>query len=125
MKKGLIIALVVALALAVMVPAALALTDVQKTELAELYEQQHQLRRQILEKQAEAGIITEEDAAAIGERMEQRWEYRQQRMAEGDYGFGGGRRGGFGGGRGFGRNGGGCGNCPVNGDGYTTSAPAL
>ena len=114
MKKSLLIALVVALVLAVMVPAALALTDNQKTELETLYEQQEQLRQQILDKQVEAGLVAPEDATIIRERMAERWEYQQQRMAEGEYGFGPGRRGGmFGrGGRGFGRQGGGCGNCP-------------
>jgi type II secretory pathway component PulK len=122
MKKGVLIALVVALMLAVMVPAALALTDNQKTELENLYEQQHTLRLQIMEKQAEFGVIDEEAATNFREKMAERWEYRKQRMAEGEYGFGGGRRGGE---RGFGRNGGGCGNCPVLDDASTTSAPAI
>lgn len=126
MKKGVLIALVVALMLAVMVPAALALTGNQKTELENLYEQQHALRLQILEKEAEFGVIDEDTAASFREKMAERWEYKKQRMAEGEYGFGGGRRGGFGGGgRGLGRNGGGCGNCPVVDDASTTSAPAI
>jgi type II secretory pathway component PulK len=109
MKKGLMIALVALLVVAIAVPAAMALTDNQKAELEALYEQQHQLSQQILEKQVEAGLVDAEDAEAIRERMAQRWEYRQQRMSEGEYGFGRGRRGG--------RMGGGCGNCPnINGD---------
>ncbi|MBS4032627.1 MAG: DUF2680 domain-containing protein [Clostridiales bacterium] len=116
MKRGLLIAVVVALVLALAVPAALALTDNQKAELESLYQQQEQLRTQILEKQVEAGIINAEDAESFRERMEQRWEARKERMAEGDYSFGFGQKGGRGGmmgGRGFGGRGG-CGNCPVN-----------
>lgn len=123
MKKGMLIALVVALVLAFAVPAALALTDNQKVELEKLYEQQHQLRQQILEKQVEAGIVETEDADLFKERMQERWEAQKQRMAEGDYNFGFGRGGGKG--RGFGGKGGGfggrgCGNCPV-----AEEAPAL
>jgi type II secretory pathway pseudopilin PulG len=115
MKRGLLIAVVVALVLALVVPAALALTDNQKAELESLYQQQEQLRTQILEKQVEAGIIDAADAEFFKERMEQRWETRKERMAEGDYSFGFGQKGGCGGmgGRGFGGRGGGCGNCPV------------
>lgn len=105
MKKGLLIALVVVLLVAVMVPAALALTDTQKEELTDLYEQQHQIQQQILDKQVEAGLVDPEDAQQVQERMNQGWEYRQERMNEGEYGFGPGRRGG----RGFGRQG----NCPM------------
>lgn len=124
MKKGMLIALVVALVLAFAVPAALALTDNQKVELEKLYEQQHQLRLQILEKQVETGIVETEEASLFKERMQERWEAQKQRMTEGDYNFGfrrggGGRGMGFGGGKGRGF-GGGCGNCPV-----AEEAPAL
>lgn len=112
MKKGLLIAVVVALVLALAVPAALALNDNQKAELEALYQQQEQLRTQIFEKQVEAGIIDAEDAQFFRERMEQRWQAHQERIAEGDYSFGFGQKGGRGG-RGFGGRGG-CGNCPVN-----------
>lgn len=122
MKKGAVIVLAVVLALAAMVPAALALTDNQKAELQSMYEQQHQLRLQILEKQVEAGLVEAEDAEAWRERMAEQWELRKQHMAAGDYNYGFGRRGNRGGcgsmGRGFG--GGGCGNCPV-----AEEAPAL
>lgn len=107
MKKGLMIALVAALILAVMVPAAMALTDNQKTELQALYEQQHQLRQQILEKQVEAGLVDPEDAKTFREQMNERWEFQKERMAEGEYSRGFGMRGGFG--KGMGRRGGGCG----------------
>lgn len=119
MKKGMLIALVVALVLAVAVPAAMAINDTQKAELQKLYEQEQQIRQQILEKQVEAGLIDADKAEAIRQRLAERWEFRKQRMAEGDYSFGFGRRGngcgkgyGRGFGRGFDRRGGGCGNCP-------------
>jgi type II secretory pathway component PulK len=104
MKKGVLITLLVALLLVLAVPVALALTDSQKTELESLYRQEHELRLQILEKQKEAGLIDEEQAEFFREKMEQRWQYRQERMAEGDYRFG--MRG-----RGPGR---GCGNRPFD-----------
>jgi hypothetical protein len=108
MKKGLLITLVMALVLAIAVPVALAITDNQKAELDSLYEQQHQLRLQILDKQVEAGLVDSEDAQSFRERMQEQWELHQQRLADGDYSFGFGRRGGGGG---FGRRNGGCGNC--------------
>jgi hypothetical protein len=111
MKKLVMLALVAVLVLAFIVPAALALTDNQKAELETLYEQQHQLREEILEKQVEAGLIDPEDAVTMRERMNQGWEVRKERMAEGDYSFGKGRGFGQGGGR---RGGGGCGRCPYN-----------
>lgn len=109
MKKGLLITVVAALLLALAVPVAQALTDSQKTELESLYRQEHALRLQILEKQVEAGLVDPEQAEFFREKMEQRWQYRQERMAEGEYRFGL-RQGG----RGLGRRGGGCGNCPQN-----------
>lgn len=93
MKKGVLITLLVALLLVLAVPVAFALTDSQKTELEALYRQQHELRLQILEKQKEAGLIDEEQAEFFREKMEQKWQYRQERMAEGDYSFGMRRRG--------------------------------
>ncbi|HHX73320.1 MAG TPA: DUF2680 domain-containing protein [Firmicutes bacterium] len=108
MKKNLIILLVVALLTVVAVPAALALTDPQKNELRELYEQMFALREQIVDKQAEAGLITEEEAANIKARMAEAHEYRRQQMDAGNYRFG---AGGPGRGRGFGS--GGCGRCPA------------
>ncbi len=121
MKKGLLIAIVVALVLALAVPAAFALTDSQKAELESLYQQREQLMKQIFEKQVEAGIIDAEDAELIRERMEERMERHQERMAEGDYSFGFGKKVKRGGmmGRGFGGRGVGCGNCPVTETGST------
>ncbi|NLN07771.1 MAG: DUF2680 domain-containing protein [Firmicutes bacterium] len=112
MKKSLVILLVVALLTVVAVPAALALTDSRKSELRELYEQMFGLREQIVDKQAEAGLITEEEAAQIKARLAEIHEYRRQQMDAGNYTFGFGSPGrGRGGGRGIGR--GGCGRCPV------------
>jgi hypothetical protein len=94
------------------VPMALALTDNDKVELEELYRQAHELRQLILEKQADLGLVDSEKAQAVRERMEQQWEFRQQRMTEGDYSFGKMGRRGFN--EGF-RMRGGCGNCPAEG----------
>lgn len=112
MKRLYIVILAVALILGLAVPTALAaLTDNQQSELEALYAEQHQLRLRILEKQVEFGLVTPADAEQIRSRMEERWERRQQKMAEGDFVFGFGknaeeflRR------RGQGR----CGSCPVD-----------
>jgi TPP-dependent indolepyruvate ferredoxin oxidoreductase alpha subunit len=94
MRKVLVIALVVALALALTVPAAaLTLTDGQKAELEGLYRQMHELRQQIFEKRVESGLISPEDAERHQERMEERWEAMQQRMAENNYEMGFGKSG--------------------------------
>ena len=88
MKKVIVIAMVMTVLLVLTVSAAFALTDDQKAELKELYQQEHQLRLQIMEKQVEAGLIDTEDAQALRERMEQRFEQRQEKMDKGDYSCG-------------------------------------
>lgn len=112
MKKVVWTAVVAALILVVAVPAALAVSDSQKTELLTLYEQMHELRLKIIEKQVEAGLVTGDDAASIREHMQERWEWHKQRMEEGDFSMGPRdrmmRRGKFGGG---------CGFCPAFGSG--------
>lgn len=110
MKKGFLLVLVVMLVLVAAVPAAVALTDKQKDELAKLYQQEHQLHLQIVDKQAELGLLTEQEAQVMQERMNEQWQYRQQRMHEGDYSFGHHGRGGRG--HGWGRRNGGCGYGP-------------
>jgi len=117
MKKTYIVILVVALIFALAVPAALALTNDQKAELQKLYEEQHQLRLSILEKQVEAGLATPEQAEQYRNRLQERWEWQKQKMDEGVFNFGPGRGGGFG--RGGFRGRGACGNYP------TTEVPAL
>lgn len=107
MKKGFMFAIVAVIILALAVPVALALTDGQKAALRDLYEQEYQLRQEIVNEQVEAGLITPEDVANIKEQMAENWELRQERMNDGVYLFGrGGGRGGFG------RRGGGWGRCP-------------
>ncbi len=114
MKKGLIIAVVALLVLAVAVPVAMAaLTDSQRAELEGLYRQQHELRQRIFQKQTEFGLVDGEKAEVMRERMEQMWEARQQQMEEGNFSFGRMGRRGVGGPRGAG----GCGNCPVDNNG--------
>ncbi|MBS4021187.1 MAG: DUF2680 domain-containing protein [Dethiobacter sp.] len=91
MKKGLIVFLVVSLVLAVAVPVVLALTDSQKAELEALYEQEYEIKLQILDKQEESGLVNPEDAQSLRARLSQMWEVRKERMAEGNYSFGIGR----------------------------------
>jgi len=95
MKKTLIIIGALVVIMAVVVPAALAMTDPQQAELTALHQQMHELRLQILDKQVEAGLVKAEDAAEIRERMEQSWATKLERMAEGDFAFGQGQGGGF------------------------------
>ena len=95
-------------------PVAFALTDTQKDELFNLYRQQHELRLQIVEKQQEAGLISDEAAGELKERFTENWQYHQERMNQGDYGYcpglGYGGRGRFRGRRGA------YGNCPYKYD---------
>ncbi len=91
MKRGLVVLFVAILVLAVAVPAVLALTDNQKTEMEALYEQEYGIRQQILDKQEEFGLIDVEEAQTLRERLAQMWEVRKERMAEGNYFFGFGR----------------------------------
>lgn len=85
MKKVAWTAVIVALVLAMAVPAALAVSENRESELQALYEQMHELRLKILEKQVEAGLIDEGDAAVVREKMQERWEWLKQRMEEGDF----------------------------------------
>jgi len=108
MKRTLVIIGALIVIMAIAVPAALAITEPQRTELTALHRQMHELRLQILDKQVEAGLVTAADAAEIRERMEQSWASKLERMNEGDFAFGQGRGGGsmmrgvFGGGNGCG-----------------------
>lgn len=90
MKKGLLISFVLMLVLALALPV-LALTDSQAAELEVLYEQEYQIRQQILNKQEDAGLIDTEDAATLRERLTQMWEFRKEQFTAGNYrlGFGG------------------------------------
>ncbi|MCW3489244.1 YckD family protein [Dethiobacter alkaliphilus] len=92
MNKGLLVALIFVLVLAMAVPV-LALTESQARELETLYEQENQIRQQIVDKQEEAGLVDAETATSLRERLANMWEYRKQQFAEGNYlqgfGFGG------------------------------------
>ncbi|NLM46745.1 MAG: DUF2680 domain-containing protein [Firmicutes bacterium] len=108
MKKRLTILLGVVLLTVGAVPAALALAESGKSELRELYEQMFALRGHIVDKQAEAGLITGEEAASIKARLSEIHEYCRQQMDAGNYRFG------FGGsGRGLALGRGGCRRCPA------------
>lgn len=117
MKKW-VIALVALLILGLAAPAVFAAVepkDAARQDLAKLYAEMHNLRKQIIEKQVEAGDLTREQADAILKNLEQRWQY----MIENNIGpwtgkapwgsgfrrgpgFGRGMMGGFGSGAGFG-----------------------
>ena len=94
MKKTIIIIAALVVTMAIAVPSVLAMTEPQKAELTALYQQMHELRIRILDKQVEAGLVNAEDAAAIRARMEQSWATKLERMALGDFAFGQGRGGG-------------------------------
>lgn len=93
MKKTMIIIAALVVTIAIAVPSVLAMTEPQKAELTAMYQQMHELRIRILDKQVEAGLVNAEDAVSIRERMEQSWATRQERMALGEFSFGLGRRG--------------------------------
>lgn len=88
MKKTMIIIAALVVTMAIAVPSVLAMTEPQKAELTALYQQMHELRIRILDKQVEAGLVNAEDAAAIRERMEENWATKLERMALGEFSFG-------------------------------------
>jgi hypothetical protein len=89
MKKGLLISLILVFVLALALPV-LALTDSQAKELEVLYEQEYQIKQQILNKQEDANLIEADTAVSLRERLTQMWEFRKQQFAEGNYLFGSG-----------------------------------
>ena len=104
MKKRLLVTLVFVLILTIALPV-LALTESQSQELETLYEQEYQIRQQIVDKQEEVGLIDGETAISLRERLVNMWEFRKQQFAEGNYlqgfGFGGADCHGNGSGRGM------------------------
>lgn len=88
MKKKFVVLLVIVLGMALVVPAAMALTDNQKQELQALFEEEHQIRLRIADKLAETGQISAEEAQNMKERLNERWEKRKERLLDGDINFG-------------------------------------
>ena len=114
MKKKLIVLLVCVLALvAIAVPVYAAISDQQKAEIDALYKQSADIQKQIVDKYAEAGVITKAQADTSKANIDAAEQYRQQQSQNGSTvpgystpgygpGFGGsyspGWYGGFGGG---------------------------
>ncbi|MDT3699821.1 MAG: YckD family protein [Thermincola sp.] len=118
MKNNIIIgALCAVLLMALAIPAFAAATDAQKKEIADIFSQMAELRKQMLDKYVDAGVITKEQAELGKKNIDQAVKNRAENPdligpgygcggagigggAEigGGYGCGG---GGFGGGRGF------------------------
>jgi len=94
-KKTFLLVVAVGLIVALVTPAALAamsLTDEQEVELAALYERLLELRKQIIQKWVEFGMMSPEQGQYMLDRTDEMWQYMQE------YGYG--PRGGYG--RGFG-----------------------
>jgi len=99
-KKILVTTLLAVLALTLIVPVA-ALAQESDPELESLFEQMHQLRVKIVERQVELGNLTEEEGATIIERIQERFQLMLEKGFGGGYGMFG-RFGEGGPGRGFG-----------------------
>ncbi len=112
MKKTSIIVIATLLALALVVPATMAaLKDNQKQELDNLYQKMFELQKQVIQKQADFGIITRDQADWAIKQMEAAKEWRAKYgdnygYGPGAYGYGHmggpGMMGGWGGGPGAG-----------------------
>lgn len=82
------------------------LSEAQKEKLYALHEEQSALQQKRIDTYLELGLITEDQAAAMKERMAERDAYiKENGILPGGFGNGGPGRGGFGGGRGA------CGGC--------------
>ena len=94
--------------------AALGATDSTKLgEIKDLYHQMFNIQKQIVDKEAEAGLITSDQAATLKNSIDLRSQYHDQAIDNGQVfgpgmgmGMGRGRMGGFNNGQGFGRRGG-------------------
>jgi hypothetical protein len=96
------------LVLALVAIPALAATDTEKAtnDLAALYQQMVNLRKQIIDKYVELGRLTPDQAKAAKDRIDQMYEWQKQNNFQFGPGFGMGPgfcHGGFGPGAGFGR----------------------
>lgn len=70
------------------------LTDEQKADVDQIEQQMLELRKSLVQKQVEYGIITEEQAQLALDRMELGFKYRHTQPADGQAPFGYGRMGG-------------------------------
>ncbi|GAV25240.1 hypothetical protein ciss_11730 [Carboxydothermus islandicus] len=95
MKKKVIVGLVVVLLLAFTVPAMAALTADQKNELIDLYKQQAEIMKKIIDVRVKAGLITKEQGDFMKQRIDAMLQYRIQNPDAFGPGCGGFGRGGF------------------------------
>ncbi len=84
-RKYFIIALSVLLVALFALPAWAAYSEAQAEELKELFEQQQAVQFSILDKQVEMGLVSEEDALEMKERMAEQYERRNDLVSEGEY----------------------------------------
>jgi uncharacterized protein YlxW (UPF0749 family) len=92
MKKKVIIGLLVTALFAGGATAVFATDSQEVTELKELYAQMTNLQKQIVDTQAKAGNLTENQAKTMKERIDQNTQYRSQAIEKGQFngpGFGG------------------------------------
>ena len=99
-KRLLVTTLLVVLALTMIAPVA-ALAQASDPELESLFEQMHQLRVEIVERQVELGNLTEEEGDALIKRIQERFQLMLEKGFGDGYGMFG-RFGEGGSGRGFG-----------------------
>ncbi|GAW91800.1 YckD family protein [Calderihabitans maritimus] len=89
MKKIAVVLLVLILASALVAPAALAaITDQQKQDILQLFQQIVELRKQIVDKYVEAGELTPEQGEFIKDRIDNMAEFRIQNGILPGYGRG-------------------------------------
>jgi hypothetical protein len=100
-KKVLVTALLIALVLTLVAPVAALAQESSDPELESLFEQMHQLRVKIVERQVELGNLTEEEGETIIKRIQERFQLMLEKGFGGGYGMFG-RFGEGGSGRGFG-----------------------
>lgn len=104
MRKKVFIGFVcAALVLALAIPAFAAVTDTQKKDIGNLLSQAAELRKQILDKYVDAGVITKEQADLGKQNIDQATKYQAENPDQVGPGFGcGGYGNGMMGGSGFG-----------------------
>ena len=95
MKRKLIVGLVVLLLVAFTVPAMAALTTDQKNELTDLYKQQAEIMKKIIDVRVKAGLITKEQGDLMKQRIDSMLQYRLQNPEAVGPGCGGFGQGGF------------------------------
>lgn len=105
MNKKVVVGIISALlVVALAIPAFAAVTDTQKKDISNLLNQIAELRKQMVDKYVDAGVITKEQAATAKENIDQATKYQAENPDQIGPGFGCGGygNGGMMGGRGYG-----------------------